>query len=76
MCFAVDLGIQGVGIGNRLMAVILHKARQMGADRIYLETNRRCAAAIHLNEKHGFKTLYGEKGKDERYDVQMELRMG
>ncbi|CCY02834.1 uncharacterized protein BN812_00021 [Prevotella sp. CAG:924] len=76
VCFAVDPGIQGVGIGNRLMAVILHKARQMGADRIYLETNRRCAAAIHLNEKYGFKTLYGEKGKDERYDVQMELRMG
>ena len=39
VCFAVDPGIQGVGIGNRLMAVILHKARQMGADQIYLETN-------------------------------------
>ena len=26
----------------------------MGADPLYLLTNRACAAAIHLYEKHGF----------------------
>lgn len=75
VCFAVDPGIQGVGIGNRLMAVVLHKARQMGGAKLYLETNRRCVAAIHLNGKYGFRCLHGGEGKDERYDVQMELNM-
>ena len=29
-------------------------AREMGADPLYLLTNRKCAAAIHLYEKLGF----------------------
>tara|TARA_R110000782_G_scaffold184002_3_gene274249 strand:- start:921 stop:1898 length:978 start_codon:yes stop_codon:yes gene_type:complete len=40
--------------GEFLLAAALERARQMEMDSLYLLTNRKCAAAIHLYEKLGF----------------------
>lgn len=45
---------RGRKAGEFLLAVTIARARAMGADKLYLLTNRRCAAAIHLYEKAGF----------------------
>ena len=58
----------------RLTAVI-ERARSLGADPLYLLTNARCAAAVHLYEKCGFShdaeimARYG--GRYARCDVAM-----
>ena len=47
-------GLRGLGAGSLLLTALLARALTLDADRIYLLTNRRCAAAINLYEKHGF----------------------
>ena len=70
---------RGRKVGEFLLAAALERARQMGvADRLYLLTNTKCAAAIHLYEKLGFEhdpeimRLFG--GRYERCDVAMSFR--
>jgi DNA-binding MarR family transcriptional regulator/N-acetylglutamate synthase-like GNAT family acetyltransferase len=70
---------RGRKVGEFLLAAALERARQMGvADRLYLLTNRKCAAAIHLYEKLGFvhdaeiMRLFGSRY--ERCDVAMRFR--
>ncbi len=46
---------RGSGAGAFLLAAIIARAVEMGADPLYLLTNRTCAAAIHLYEKLGFR---------------------
>jgi DNA-binding MarR family transcriptional regulator/GNAT superfamily N-acetyltransferase len=67
---------RGRKVGEFLLAAALERAEAMGvADRLYLLTNRKCAAAIHLYEKLGFQhdaeimALFG--GRYERCDVAM-----
>lgn len=45
---------RGLGAGAFLLAAIIARAQRIGADPLYLLTNRACAAAIHLYEKLGF----------------------
>ncbi|MBQ7422496.1 MAG: GNAT family N-acetyltransferase [Prevotella sp.] len=73
--FAVDPGVQGHRIGSRLIEACLQKARYLGAYRLFLESNRRCAAAVHLYEKYGFRHLKVEHSDYVRCDVQMELML-
>ena len=70
---------RGRKVGEFLLAAALKRAKAMGvADRLYLLTNRKCAAAIHLYEKLGFQhdaeimALFG--GRYERCDVAMRYR--
>ena len=46
---------RGCKAGAFLLAAMIERARSMGADPLYLLTSSRCAAAIHLYEKHGFE---------------------
>jgi GNAT superfamily N-acetyltransferase len=46
---------RGTGAGAFLLEAVIARARQIGADPLYLLTNRDCAAAIHLYEKLGFR---------------------
>ena len=46
---------RGSGAGAFLLEAIIARAVEMGADPLYLLTNRTCAAAIHLYEKLGFR---------------------
>lgn len=67
---------RGRKVGEFLLAATIERAKAMGvADRLYLLTNRKCAAAIHLYEKLGFQhdaeimALFGSRY--ERCDVAM-----
>ena len=46
---------RGMKAGEFLLAATIAKAKTLGADPLYLLTNAKCAAAIHLDEKHGFR---------------------
>ncbi|HWU81523.1 MAG TPA: GNAT family N-acetyltransferase, partial [Caulobacter sp.] len=70
---------RGRKVGEFLLAAAIERAKAMGvADRLYLLTNRKCAAAIHLYEKLGFQhdaeimALFG--GRYERCDVAMRYQ--
>lgn len=71
--FAVSPDAQGRGIGRRLIETCLARARETGARRLFLESNRKCAAAVHLYERYGFRHLKVEHSDYARCDVQMEL---
>lgn len=51
----VRASARGLKVGEFLLKVAIDKARTLGADPLYLLTSRRCAAAIHLYEKSGFR---------------------
>ncbi len=46
---------RGRKAGEFLLEAIIARARMMNAQKLYLLTNKICAAAIHLYEKAGFK---------------------
>jgi GNAT superfamily N-acetyltransferase len=46
---------RGLKAGEFLLAALIERAAELGADPLYLLTNRDCAAAIHLYEKLGFE---------------------
>lgn len=66
---------RGMKAGEFLLAAVIQRAKSLGADPLYLLTNRRCAPAIHLYEKLGFQhdadimSRYG--ARYERCDVAM-----
>ena len=45
---------RGLKVGEFLLAKTLERAASLGLDKVYLLTNKKCAAAIHLYEKLGF----------------------
>lgn len=46
---------RGRKAGEFLLAALIDRARALGAETLYLLTNRKCAAAVHLYEKLGFQ---------------------
>lgn len=50
----VHAAARGTGAGAFLLAAMIERAHAMGAETLYLLTNRKSAAAIHLYEKAGF----------------------
>jgi GNAT superfamily N-acetyltransferase len=45
---------RGHKAGEYLLAAVIDRARAMGIETLFLLTNKKCAAAIHLYEKLGF----------------------
>ncbi|GGF21588.1 bifunctional helix-turn-helix transcriptional regulator/GNAT family N-acetyltransferase [Hymenobacter cavernae] len=71
---AVSPTAQGLGIGFRLGQAAIDKARNLGARRLYLESNTKLTPAINLYHKLGFeKTVAGQPSPYERCNIQMEL---
>jgi len=70
---AVSPTVQGKGIGLRLGNEIIEKAKQLGAKRLYLESNTVLAPAVNLYKKLGFEHIKGASSPYERCNVQMEL---
>jgi putative acetyltransferase len=66
---------RGAGVGRRLLEFAIAEARRMNARRLYLESNTKAAAAIHLYEQLGFRHLPGpaHESKFARANVFMEL---
>jgi GNAT superfamily N-acetyltransferase len=73
---AVAEECRGRGFGKKLLANVVECARQMGAKRLYLETNKKLSNAIHVYESQGFTHLPPERVQRSPYaraDVQMEM---
>ena len=66
---------KGKGIGWLLGRACLEKARELGAHRVYLESNTRLKPAISLYHKLGFRKIAGPPSPYERCDIQMELTL-
>ena len=66
---------RGAKAGEFLLHAAIRRAGELGADKLYLLTNAKCAAAIHLYEKLGFvhdAAIMREYGaRYERCDVAM-----
>ena len=72
---AVSPKAQGLGIGWLLGKAMIDKAREMGAEWLYLESNTRLVPAIKLYEKLGFVKVTGRVTPYERSNIQMELKL-
>jgi N-acetylglutamate synthase-like GNAT family acetyltransferase len=67
---------KGRGVGRELMAACIERARQVGARRLYLETNSGLAPALGLYRRFGFQQVEPtEPSPYARADVMMELRL-
>jgi DNA-binding MarR family transcriptional regulator len=51
----VRASARGLKAGEFLLGAMIERAGAMGAEKLYLLTNKRCEAAIHLYEKLGFR---------------------
>lgn len=69
---------RGLKAGEFLLAAVIARAQRLGADPLYLLTNKACAAAIHLYEKLGFEhdaAIMADYGtRYQRCDVAMRYR--
>ena len=74
----VRASARGLKAGEFLLAATIARAAALGAETLYLLTNKRCEAAIHLYEKLGFRhdagimATYGARYA--RCDVAMRYR--
>jgi N-acetylglutamate synthase-like GNAT family acetyltransferase len=69
---AVTDGVQGLGIGNKLMEYCLTVAKETGIKKVILYSNRKLLPAIYLYKKYGFQEVELEGGTYERADIKME----
>jgi len=66
---------QGKGIGELLGRHVIEKAKQLGAKKIFLESNRVLVPALSLYKKLGFVEMTKISSPYARSDIQMELRL-
>lgn len=52
---------RGLGIGRTILEYAITQAKKLGGERLYLETNRKLANAIHLYESVGFRHVSPEQ---------------
>jgi len=64
---------RGIGIGYIIGEAALTKAKELGAKRVYLETNSSLLSAISLYKKLGFIQLKNFSTPYARADVAMEI---
>ena len=70
---AVDQNARGKGIGWELGRSVLERAREVGATRVYLESNTILEPAINLYRKLGFEPVQGGASPYDRCNIQMEI---
>ena len=70
---AVDERARGRGIGWELGTAVLDRARELGATRVYLESNTILEPAINLYTKLGFRPVEGGASPYDRCNIQMEM---
>jgi N-acetylglutamate synthase-like GNAT family acetyltransferase len=70
---AVAPKVQGLKIGKLLGETIIQKAREAGATKVYLVSNRRLETALNLYRRLGFVEVPMPPSIYERADIKMEL---
>lgn len=73
---AVSPAMQGKNIGWLLGQTALAAALELGASKLYLESNTLLKPAINLYHKLGFKKVFGRATPYARANIQMELSLG
>lgn len=68
----VSEDVRGAGLGRKLMERCIEAGREMGARRLYLETNSSLGPALGLYRAMGFKDLEPTETEYARCDVWME----
>lgn len=72
---AVSPKAQGKNLGWLLGQAIIDSAKQLGASKIYLESNTILKPAINLYQKMGFEKIVGHQTPYKRCNIQMELNL-
>ncbi|MEM6734917.1 MAG: GNAT family N-acetyltransferase [Bacteroidota bacterium] len=72
---AVAPNMQGKRIGFELGMAAVKKAEELGALKLYLETNSILKPALALYKKLGFREVTGVSSPYHRCNVQMELQL-
>lgn len=72
---AVSPKAQGKNIGWLLGKAIAEKAKELGASKIFLESNTKLKPAINLYHKLGFQQVFGRETPYKRCNIQMELNL-
>ena len=70
---AVAEECRGLGVGRKVLAYTIARARELGATSLYLETNKKLANAVHLYESLGFRHLPPNVSLYVRANVFMEM---
>lgn len=70
---AVSPQIQGKGMGLLLCRAVINKAKELGAEKIFLESNTLLKPALHIYKKLGFRELEEYHPTYKRGDIQMVL---
>lgn len=70
---AVSPKAQGKSIGSLLGKTVINAAKELGASKIYLESNTILKPAINLYYKLGFQKIAGQPTPYKRCNIQMEL---
>ena len=70
---AVSPKAQGKGLGVLLCEAVISKARELGAKKLFLESNTSLKPAIHIYRKVGFRELPRRHSKYQRANIWMEL---
>ena len=63
------------GIGKLLGEHIIAKAKELGAKKLFLESNRKLGPALSLYKKLGFREMTQIASPYNRSDIQMELNI-
>jgi len=63
----------GKGIGKQIGEAIIKKAEELGAEKLYLESNRILTPAINLYKKLGFVEITGRPSPYKRSNILMGL---
>lgn len=72
---AVTSKVQGKNIGWTLGRTVMDKARELGARKLYLESNTVLKPAISLYHKLGFQKIAGRITPYKRCNIQMEINL-
>jgi putative acetyltransferase len=71
----VSQAARGTGLGRQLMDACITRAREVGAPRLYLETNSALGPALGLYRAVGFADIAAQGTDYARCDVWMEMRL-
>jgi N-acetylglutamate synthase-like GNAT family acetyltransferase/DNA-binding MarR family transcriptional regulator len=72
---AVKESARGKNIGWLLGQATANKAHELGAKKVFLESNTLLEPAINLYHKLGFQKVVGQPSPYERCNIQMELKL-
>ncbi|MCJ8209872.1 GNAT family N-acetyltransferase [Mucilaginibacter sp. RS28] len=66
---------RGKKIGTKLMEAVLKRAKEMGANRLWLGSSTKLPAALDLYVKYGFRHVALKPSPYARADVRMEIEL-